>query len=664
VRGIPFATVQDVATRLPPLPTLTNVGGYVAHTSVHVTFDPVDSAVDYRIFPLPEDADMDVTDPTVIRNAVYRCAGRMESSPMTSDDGALSPNPYSTVHARAFAGGDIEGYSRPTSESTLGHVFATPGADRTPVYALGDPDGPASEADYCFESGYAQSRRKTYTADINERQTLLATGWRDDGIAFYAPLSTQGVQPVFTLNHLYFSSAAERTRRSSAQNAGFSVLTNAQAGTLPLMRVFYSSVCGSQHDELVAGAARFEAAYRQGSFPLTYVRWSPIDKPTILVVEALASGCPYQGAIAARSIPAFGRHEAYRTLTDMASSSPIGEVFINGQYDGAARPRAIARSFIQVEPQPEPQMDFFESFDAPLSFSQPETLTDYPRGGTNVVLRGERFDIAAYELDTEPQGSPLLAAGTFLGQLWTQWADIAADGNGKVRIEPHQMAEVRDDTFLHATLTTTTVATRRRYPQIIIADTPRPVQRRLQPQASPYDKHAIVVQPIISWPHNFQIQYCNPSSAPQATVGWDVNAQCNYYGMTHSSDSAAESEAPVPPMPYAPAYSGVDRGNRLDVYLSSRRVYFFFEGQPYGCADFPDDARFPTGAAQVSFGDVFYHSEADIVDAGLSFIYPFHARHLGLDTRRNYDSFGFSSGVEAPAWNEELFPCRKKLKVF
>src|SRR5262249_40132023 len=65
-------------TALPPLPDpFTNVVVTGRGDSVGVDIDPVDDAVDYRIYPLPPDGDvMTSADGTVtVKNAVYRCAG-------------------------------------------------------------------------------------------------------------------------------------------------------------------------------------------------------------------------------------------------------------------------------------------------------------------------------------------------------------------------------------------------------------------------------------------------------------------------------------------------------------------------------------------------------------------------------------------------------------
>lgn len=61
----------------------------------------------------------------------------------------------------------------------------------------------------------------------------------------------------------------------------------------------------------------------------------------------------------------------------------------------------------------------------------------------------------------------------------------------------------------------------------------------------------------------------------------------------------------------------------------------------------------------VSFGDVLYHSGVDVsAQQSAPRTYDFHYRHRYIETARHFDNLGFKSGVAAPAWNEQLVPCR------
>ncbi len=165
------------------------------------------------------------------------------------------------------------------------------------------------------------------------------------------------------------------------------------------MRVFYLNQCGWSHDELAVGQERFNRIYKQGdALPLWSAVWTGIKEPTTLVVEALDSGCPYQGFFAPTSLPAvigtYGNetifHEPYVTLDQLRAASPTTEVFLNGQHGPAwvwqggnlvdgmqpqsppppPLPKALRRSFVKVAPNPHPKMDFFADFSTPRSVHQ------------------------------------------------------------------------------------------------------------------------------------------------------------------------------------------------------------------------------------------------------------------------------------------------------
>src|SRR5438128_1976478 len=84
------------------------------------------------------------------------------------------------------AGGGGDGGAGPggSAGATLGYVATAPGADRIPVYALGDPAPDSDNAD-CYYMRWPESRVKHYTTSDSERTMLLSQRWRDDGIAFY-----------------------------------------------------------------------------------------------------------------------------------------------------------------------------------------------------------------------------------------------------------------------------------------------------------------------------------------------------------------------------------------------------------------------------------------------------------------------------------------------
>jgi hypothetical protein len=87
------------------------------------------------------------------------------------------------------------------------------------------------------------------------------------------------------------------------------------------------------------------------------------------------------------------------------------------------------------------------------------------------------------------------------------------------------------------------------------------------------------------------------------------------------------------------------------VYVSTGRAYLLTNGQPYACVDLPA-GKLTAGNATVTFGDVLYHSDAD-----LEAWYPFHLAKLHNVTSRHFSNLAFSSNVKAPTWDETVMPC-------
>ncbi len=501
-----------------------------------------------------------------------------------------------------------------------------------------------------------------FEARVDQR---VAEGWRDDGIPFYVPsqkseLTTTvyrdtspgcGAGFCFDALNLFYTEGPEKAARARAGDAtktrvapAFEVLANPVDGALPLMRVFYQNVW---HDELVAGRERFTRAYHQGTGPMWALHWSGIERPTTLVVEALDGGCPFQGHAAATSLPKSNErqgaasHQRLFTLDELRASAPNGEVFVNGQYDTTVFPRAVARAFLKVSPAARPDFDWYAGFGA----SDPaESFVDQNDQGSDQGARHFRsanYDLSAFALeDNDVAMKKELVYGNVLGEWWITYADAGSDTGAKIRLSPLQKAKLADDSFLHVTMAVDSVSTGRRYPQILVSDREAPVQNTLA------QGNTLVIETIGEWPTTYNIEVCDHRQ-------WDVNHQCPKY--TFNRQSGIE---PIPPIDEVSELAGVDRSTTFDAYLSGKRAYLLLNGKPYGCADLPA-AGIPKGDVSVSFGDVLYHSGVDVsAQQSPPRTYDFHYRHLYIETARHFDNLGFKSGVAAPAWNEQLVPCR------
>jgi hypothetical protein len=638
---------------LPEVAPLLNVVPTVRGDSVVIDFSAVDGAKDYRVYELPDEGDVLVGEDgeVVVQDAIYRCSGVHPRDDREID--AVS----SISWGRSLAG-DIHGYTRTEAESVLGHVYLTPGGGRIPIYRVADPNhygGYAWEYEPVPAKEFNAAR---YVDTMEERDELLQSGWRDDGIAFYAPL--EGTRQIHRTElqegdvSVFYADGPEKDARDASgaeSEASFAVLDAEAEGTVPLHRIFYGF--HHEHDVLAAGGANRERVLHQGNTPVTSVMWSGLRGETTLVVEALDAGCPFPGGyIGAVSAPAtvLGGIANEPTITLDEARLDTGEVFVNGQWDEESRPRPIARAYVTVEPQPHPEMDWFESFDPDVDLAPFETVVD-DNIGTRVFRNGK--------LSLEYQGSDANHSyGEVLGQLaMGSVASYAATALGAD-------ASIAGDDFLHVTMSVDFATTARRYPQIIITDATLgdpdvdlsydvPLMPRLGPVPSeklpPGEFHSIIVQPFGQ--PTMQIQFCD-------LRGWGVSQQCpsaNVYGYP-AGVGGSEWTAPWLPMPVVGEVIGTDRLVKLDVYASTERVYAFLEGKPAGCAILPE-GRMPSGPVNVSFSLAAYHIEIDEQVTSANPRQGYWSRYSVAHSDRKLDDLGISSGVAAPAWDESTMPC-------
>jgi hypothetical protein len=631
------------------LPAMTSVNASVREDNVSVTFDPVDGAKDYRIYEIPASGDAGTT------NVVYRCAGDRESFPVALD-GEADPSSAFAVHTRVNSA--VLGFNRTTADATLGYVWTTAGDGRVPVYSLGDPNASGDNA--CFFARYDESRVKKFTTDANERATLISQGWRDMGIAFYAAApGTAGTTQIdlaqtgaTNTDRLYFTDAsAEKAARGSFTVApAFSVLAAQAAGTAPLMRVFYQNSCGHNHDELVAGQAKFAKAEHQGPQPATTLTWTGLKGPTTLAIEALSSGCPYQGLMSAQAIPAgtFNgvAHQAFVTPDQMQAADPNHNLYVNGQHDGVGAPVPIARSFVQVNPGAAESWDFREGFDT-------DPIKDLVQQPGN-LFETNHFLSSKYEMSyINVESKTLFSAGVINGELSLTYADSGADRTGKFRLTPLQKANLAAGSYVHATMEVDAFSTERRYPQILISTADAPVQTiNVAPNLDNMtNASTLVVQAFDSWPTRVDIQACINRT-------WDVNGQCPRYKSDWATDFSTQAQ---PPAPVIGELETGDKRVRFDVWASTSKVYFMIDGKPAACASLTAAHTMPSGPVTVTYGDVLYHSGVDISfgsnPANPYPGFPFHEKHQQFETHRHFDELAFKSGEAAPQWDETLVPC-------
>lgn len=650
-------------TSLPTVATMTNVQLSMNGGRATITFDAVDDARDYRVYALPSNDNIQLGSDgsVIIPNAIYRCSGTYHTPAVKRDDENVQEYGLTTRVASS-----VNGYTRTLAEATLGYVYTTADAapDLTPVYALGNPD---IEADDEYMYRYQASRDKKYTASATEYASLVAAGWRDDGIVFYVPktasastkpvLSNIGVSDTGMQPRYYLNQGAElNSRGAGSYSTVFNVLAAAAPGARPLMRVFYQNCCGRSRDELAVGQANFNRVRNQGlNNPATILHYSGISSARTLVIEALDKGCPFQGNISSRSLPAetfnFGSysisHQPWYTIADLAQVVSSGEVFINGQFDGVVgKPKAIARAFINVAPATRPQMDWMST---PASFSEPFTSTPCGSPDGN-CFQQFRLQSTTYDLSFMSAETNHWQAGNVQGEFLVNYADWAADTNGKFRATVRtQKANIAANSFMHATMEVNSVGSARRYPQMIISDQNAPVQFNL------VNGRSIVMQTFGDFPARVDLELCDHRT-------WEVNNQCPRYILRHRRNSSNVITG-INALPEADHFlAAVDAVTKFDLYVSATRAYIFVNSKPYACANLAEKSGVspipvaPTGAVSVTYGDALYHSGADD-NFNVKMPGSFISRRFSTSTSRHYDNLGFSSGVAAPAWDETRTPC-------
>ncbi len=655
---------------LPELPRIDNVRVTQRGDTAIVDFEPVEGARDYRIYPLPSSDDVLIGEngELVVQNAIYRCAG---DRPLRS----RSDDPATAYDASLGGGANLlHDYERDEADSVLGHVYLTPGEGREAVYRMADPNGHGGfqNADWLAPM-LSEQAAADYVIGTAARQEALNSGMRDDGIVFYAPAAgTVGTTPVYRKQYsdqwngplltFYFTEGDEYDAR--AMDSGddvvdfgerFEVFVEPQAGTVPLHRVLYSG--NNSFDVLAAGEPRFQWTLNQGNQPIWSLAWPGLTATTTLVIEALDQGCPFpDGYVASHSAPADEFNYPSLTLDEARLDS--GEVYINGQHDPANRPRPIARAYVEVTPEADPDMDWFEGFDADATWDPFEI-----ESGNNGVFiyRNDKWAIDFSGC------TPNLTVGPMLGQLVVGYADGGSSCNMSMvprEIEP----QISANDFLHVRMSTTIPSTGRRYPQVMITTTDVlnpgdvqpldsvPLHARLGPfsfSGEPVGsgpERSIIVQPFGGY-HELNLEFCDGR-------GWGVSEQCphaNIYGH-HAGNYTEEWEEPWLPLPPLGDVAGFDRPVQLDVYASTERVYVFVDDKPAGCGILPT-GRMPEGDVNVAFRGVLYHCGIDesVVpdDSAHQYLKRFSLCHFD----RAMDDFGIDEHVPAPAWNEDIMPC-------
>jgi copper chaperone CopZ len=672
-------------TCVPELPGISNIKVDVRGDTVVIEFEPVAGAKDYRIYPEPSaEAWLIGDDGSVgVKDGIYRCAG----------DGVFQDRQADVANGFdcSITGCDNarHDYQRTEAEAVLGYVYLTPAADRLPVWRIADPNGGGGFRNSNWVVPlYSEANSAEYVVDPATREALLAKGWRDDGIAFYT--SKAATKKVYRIKYaagadwqgdnvvFFFTEGPEHDTRAAQPAADiedlgvrFQVLETQEPGSVALHRVTYPG----SFDVLAAGDARFDQVLHQGVRPVWSVSWPGIRQPTRFIVEALDAGCPFpNGYIAAEHKDADVDRTSmepfnYPSLTLDEARLSSGEVFVNGQHDPNNRPKPLARAYVDVKPEPQPEFDFLATFDEGAAW---EPLTKWQDNNAFV------FRNSQWAIDTSGC-TENFAFGPVLGQLLLGFADGGSSCN--VSITPKQVpTAISADEYLHVRMSTDVPSTNRRYPQILITTVPLkadpapgatyiddvPVHSRLgnfpfdwqgkdmkagtADDVKPEGGQSIVVQPFGGYQET-QIEYCD-------TRGWGVSQQCdraNVYGF-HAGDDKGDEKQAWTAVPVQGNLAGYDRPVQWDVYTSTERVYVFMDGKPAACAVLPA-GRMPQGPVTVAYRAVLYHCGIDeaVVPDDTGHVYEHNYSLCHSD--RKLDDLGIELAAPKPAWDESLLPC-------
>jgi hypothetical protein len=195
------------------------------------------------------------------------------------------------------------------------------------------------------------------------------------------------------------------------------------------------------------------------------------------------------------------------------------------------------------------------------------------------------------------------------------------------------------------------VGTDRRYPQLIVSDQPTPVQDGFK---NP-DSNFLLIQTIDGPSMRFQVEAFHGLFNGKQ---WAVNNQAPYHALIDYETSDTTSIGGRPPSEPPLEHSGTDRMTKYDAYISSSVLYVFMDGAPAGCTKYPANGFALSGQVSVTFGDVMYHEGApDELVCYQTRPYGFMHKHQCTENERLWDDLGFKSGVVAPKWDTNLFPC-------
>ncbi len=456
--------------------------------------------------------------------------------------------------------------------------------------------------------------------------------------------------------------------------------------------------------EQVSGTVVHCAGFRQRNDAWSGVRElvplvevTDLTQPTVLVVEALASPCPFPGPLAPThadlrvtidEVPVEDRI-TFSLFTEVEVRARFGSLVRNGHGRGAGLaqpgpatpPVVLARTTVSVTPlgRGAPRTaDFFDDFDGT---SGPLVARGATADGNRTAKPGRQLSNTKWDFfifnDEADQGSVFETRGT----LHVTLPDWGQDVFASVVAVPRLPAALSDTSYLHLTFEVSSNATSRRYWWVGLCGAAQAGQTF---DAQRHFTGHLVNTPFFYQPDGLNVslegwnclQFFPRDGAPFPLGPARGRTESDLRVMVNLADAGLrENVVNVSPPQYpanearpgwflqrdgqgalgAPVLTDqllIAPRTRFDAWVRRDRLVLYVNGQQRVCNDF-GSSRLTMAEAAVAVGQVLYHSAAERLEFARSFNLRtgqrYYLENLPYVDEREWDNVGFQAGVAAPA---------------
>jgi len=460
------------------------------------------------------------------------------------------------------------------------------------------------------------------------------------------------------------------------------------------------SVSADAKGESIKGTTIFCAGYKQRNAPkgarelLRQIEVTGLGAETRLVIEAIATPCPFGGVIGAQhadvnadtvEVPVADRVK-FSVYTEAEVSARFGSVIVNGHGPGATLasqgdptpPKVLARTAVKVQTlgtsTTPPGVTFFDDFaanDAPAFVSN--VTDDGGRSQQGKLLRNQSWSFYTF-------GAEHAQFFPWRGQLGMVLADWGQEIMSTTFMIPKKPVALSASDYLHVTYEVATDATARRYWWFFLCGADQ--------AGATMDASGTLKKNVVQTPFFMNDDGLNPSLGSWNCLqifprdGWpfplppnDARPETEVRVMVNAANKPGrDSVVDVSPAMYdkdtgppswyrqrdgkgtlvAPMLDDqqlVSPRTRYDLFIKRDRVVMYVNGQQRLCNDFPTVAL--TMAEGVpGFGQVFYHSAAERVEFSVDYWDRTGQRYYLENTpyvdARQWDNVGWGEHVGLP----------------